>query len=61
VTNDCLLLIVKFVGLNAHKTLFFSSNIVRNYNHDAFFLVLSLRVIYLLSERAKINKRINNI
>jgi hypothetical protein len=59
VTNDYSLLIVKFVGLNAQKTLFFSSTIVRKSNRDAFFLFLSLIVIYLLSEREKINNGFN--
>jgi hypothetical protein len=59
-TNYYLLLIVKFVGINAQKTLFFSSTIVRNSNHDALILFLSLIIIYRLSERAKISKEIND-
>lgn len=41
-TNNYLLLIVKFVGLDAQKTLFLNSTIVRISNHDALFLFLSL-------------------
>ena len=57
--NYYLLFIVKFVGLNTQKTLFFSSTIVRNSNRDAYFLFLSFIVTYPLSERSKINNGIN--
>lgn len=62
-TNDYLLLIVKFVGLNAQKILFFSSTTVRNSNHDAFFLFLSLIYIYIfcLREQKLIMQLMHNI
>jgi len=59
VTNDYLSLTVKFDGLDAQNSLFLNSTIVRISNHDAFFLFLSLTVIYRLSERVKINEEIN--